>query len=735
MGTLSPKQRAVVKGLAQVAGPASELAPALRATLASAAQGAAADQALAAAAALQSDVAALQAAVQPSITVARFEQRQPAGTAGGLLAPLAPEPTPLPPPGGNHYYVSSVHVNRNDANDGTSPDAPWATFDRIKTAWSSFVAGDTVHLEKGSRWTWSGQWYWIIEAGGGAAGNPVTIRGDDYGTGAKPILEKVGGSNVNTTFWVRGGSHITFRDFIVDGGLLAGYGTTAFYLGGHAQTVNVAGIQILNMTLRQLGNGADTYCDGIWLHPNGNHSVSDCLIEGNEITQFSSHGLNHYAPKAYTARTQNLIHRCVYRNNRMHSASPQRAQGYVSCGIHIACGGSDNVFEYNYINGGFGLGSIYVHNNANDETNLIIRHNVVTGNTDSNGIQIGTDATVQGTTIQGSLYGNFVSGSKYSGLSIEPLGYYTGAFNIYNNVFYDNVKSAANVAEVYVAESNTLSLNFVNNIIVHLPGYGTGLLVNAGYTGSMIHSNNLYWHTSGGTIVNFKGASYTPDTVESFEASSEGGDPLFVNVALLPTSITSTAGISPDGFALQDASPALGSGYNLGTTFNTSVNRVTRPATGFWDMGVYQTGDAPPPEDPPDDPPEDPEDPPTTTLQTRTMNTTLYNTIAGAGLADGRVLIPAGRYVVEAFATASGVGPHKAELFANGVSVAAGTPEIATDGVNSKSLLTWYLDLTTLTILELGHRVTTSKGTNDGGIPCNLAGLPEVYAAVTLWRL
>src|SRR6056297_1182922 len=92
---------------------------------------------------------------------------------------------PVLPATAADYYVSSIRSGRSDSNAGTNPDAPWATFDKVKSAWGSLNAGDTVHLERGSVWNLSLSSDWYITTGGSSSGGHMTLRGDDYGTGDK----------------------------------------------------------------------------------------------------------------------------------------------------------------------------------------------------------------------------------------------------------------------------------------------------------------------------------------------------------------------------------------------------------------------------------------------------------------------------------------------------------------------------------------------------------------------
>lgn len=492
------------------------------------------------------------------------------------------------------FYVSSIHSARNDANPGTSSNAPWSTFEKVKSSWGTTIKpGDTVHLQRGSRWTWSGQWYWVLEQGGTASA-PMTIRGDDYGTGTLAIIEKVGGSTEHITFWIRNASYVTFRDFTVDGGMNAGFGTTPFLVAGSSQSVDVNGIRILNMVMRNLGNGTATYNSGIWVQPFNNHKVNNCLFEGNDISAWTAHAINHYAPKT-TVRSGNLIYNCTYRNNRIHDPSPDRAQGYVASGIHIAFGGTNNIFEYNYISGHNEMGSISFHNLADDEKGLIVRYNVVVNNSRGSGILFLNDgACFKGTTVQADIYGNVISGCLKAGLSVEPYDWYGGTVNIYNNTFFNNAqKLSVSSGEIQINNQNPINLKIANNIFVRQPYTGSPsvcLYISSGYAGTLTHHNNLYWNLSGSSAsaISDRGTSYTVANARNYESTAQNTDPLFTNVSQLPTSVTRAAGASPNGLLPKAGSLAIDKGATLGNAYASSINLVIRPQGTAWDIGAYE---------------------------------------------------------------------------------------------------------------------------------------------------
>lgn len=507
--------------------------------------------------------------------------------------------------GAADYYVSSIRTGRSDANAGTNPDAPWATFDNVMIAWGSVIKpGDTVHLERGSLWDISlGSDGWLIEQGGSVAGGIMTIRGDTYGSGAAPIIRRSLGSTEATFIWIHNASYITLQGFVIDGGSAQGRNTGGILIGGWGQDSNISHINVMGMTLKNLAASSAYYTCGIWLQPYNNFTVSDCLIENNSISGYNAHGLNHYPVKT-TAQTQSLLNNITYRNNHMFGMSTH--YGSVGTGIHISFGGSNNTFEYNLIEGPHNAGSVMMMNCANNETGSRFRYNVITGNTVETGLIIGADGSGATATVSFDIYGNLIAGSTYAGIWLWSRALYSGNINIYNNTLYDNNRvgtvSWLSGGQILVdADSDAVNLNVRNNLLVSRANNTSGLYIQSGYTGSVLHDHNLYWHTSGSTApaIFDRGTAYTVANALSFEPTARNTDALLINGLLLPTSISSTNGAAPDGLSLQAGSPAIDTGATLLGPFAIDIDGIIRPQGSAWDIGAYEIAGAPPPPPPP----------------------------------------------------------------------------------------------------------------------------------------
>jgi hypothetical protein len=130
----------------------------------------------------------------------------------------------------------------------------------------------------------------------------------------------------------------------------------------------------------------------------------------------------------------------------------------------------------------------------------------------------------------------------------------------------------------------------------------------------------------------------------------------------------------------------------------------------------------------------------TATWNTRTLNTVVTNTIAGASLATNQITLPAGTYEIDASAPGYLVNRHKAKLRdttgaadlvigSSAFSSNAGTAKDQTD-----TLVKGRFSLTVESVLELQHNCGVTNGTNGAGLESNL-GVVEVYADVTIRQL
>jgi len=106
------------------------------------------------------------------------------------------------------YFVRN---GGNDGNDGLSDANAWATLNKVET--SSFVAGDTISLKRGSVWRES-----LAFPSSGTNGNPIIVK--DYDAGSKPLV--MGSEDLGPLTWTNAGSnrwYATPADFTVSSSL------------------------------------------------------------------------------------------------------------------------------------------------------------------------------------------------------------------------------------------------------------------------------------------------------------------------------------------------------------------------------------------------------------------------------------------------------------------------------------------------------------------------------------
>jgi len=147
-----------------------------------------------------------------------------------------------------------------------------------------------------------------------------------------------------------------------------------------------------------------------------------------------------------------------------------------------------------------------------------------------------------------------------------------GSWYIYNNIFI-----GGGTIKLFDIEDNDARIK--NNIFYSIPA-GTGqVFLKVPLEDWSRVDYNLYGQNNGikgNKIINFRG-SKTISQMRNLGAELHGIDrqnPLF---------------ISPfSNLHLQNGSPALKSGFNLGILFNIDKNGVERLPSGNWDIGCYQ---------------------------------------------------------------------------------------------------------------------------------------------------
>jgi hypothetical protein len=508
----------------------------------------------------------------------------PYGSATSAVATL----TVTAAPTGNLRYVD--FTAGNDSNAGTLA-SPWKRCPGM-VGWAgsaTLQAGDTVYFDRSDTWdVGANSWGPGLEMKAGVhyVGNQWDPEG--VGTG-RAILRAAGRQEAgNVRFWE---DHLTIptelEGFDIDGNGYRANGIDinhAFWTTGLADAVK----RINNCVVHgQTGNGAEgDYKYGVIASdhsPDASGRVANVEILDTVVYNVPRVGISIYPSD--TGSLSNIVVRgCEVYNT---SADPSYT---TSChGIGFKGDIRNSVIENCYVHDVTGA-AVFISGpestGTGAPTGLKVRYNVL------------KTAAVEGVVRFYSwgnksvdVYGNIILQNESGGGLSFSGNSGTLAAKIYNNTFFNSFVDIGN-------PSSTGTIEFKNNLVYELDDTP---LTDAGQKITS-HSDNLFYRSGGGTLVSSGGTSYSAANLTSgYEATALGGDPLFKNVASLPTGFTGTYGstLAPnaDGLSLQTNSPAIGTGADLTALFNGSINSVARPSGSGWDMGAYQRSSAgqPPP--------------------------------------------------------------------------------------------------------------------------------------------
>lgn len=124
--------------------------------------------------------------------------------------------------------------------------------------------------------------------------------------------------------------------------------------------------------------------------------------------------------------------------------------------------------------------------------------------------------------------------------------------------------------------------------------------------------------------------------------------------------------------------------------------------------------------------------------RTRTLNTTIINTITGASIATNQITLPAGTYLFEAAAPGHRVGNHAARLqnITDTATTLPGSSEVSEQPgaiVSNKSFIVGTFTISGTKVFEVQHQCATTNG-SDGFGPSAGFGT-EVYTTVKIQKV
>jgi len=296
-----------------------------------------------------------------------------------------------------------------------------------------------------------------------------------------------------------------------------------------------------------------------------------------------------------------------------------------------------------------------------------------------------------------------------------------------NKVLLQTSTIAAAVAQ-FMADSQS------NNITD-----GTAIATLAGYLKTAIKNVSILFTTAGGTSDAIT-AAFTP-------ATTALGDGKFMIVRAGAANATSTPTLAVDGLTAKtivkgsNAALALndipGAGFYMLLTYDSVLDKyvLNNPAAtaGSGSSSILHVRDvkasgsnggsfA------------------ASAWRTRTLNTVVTNTIAGASLASNQITLASGTYKVSARAPGFQVAKHQTKLVNITDTVdeligsTSNTSASGTDPVQTDSTVLGILTVSGSKVFELQHRCSSTKNTNGFGPACSF-GINEIYSEVFIEQI
>ncbi|QEC78897.1 hypothetical protein [Mucilaginibacter ginsenosidivorax] len=514
---------------------------------------------------------------------------------------------------GSTYYVSP---SGNDANNGTSPSAPWKTISKVNS--QTYSPGDQILFQGGQ--TFAGN---IIASSSGSSSSYV--RYASYGTGRASINAGTG-----TGVYVLNKSYVLVDSLIIYGGFNAtsqsgnnGYGVeflnnlTGGVILGYCKVINcdVSGFKLAGIQF--LGAPSD----------NSQSGFSQIIAYFNNVRDNAIAGISSiggYPPSAgstsYSFPYVYVGYNYVYNNLGYKPGNGN----HTGDGIVIGDASSGTIEHnvaynngWNNTNSGGGPAAIWCW----DSTNLYIQYNEAYNN-GSNAID-GDGFDLDGGATYCTMQYNYSHDNAGAGYLIWEFGdsrvnnsHNTIRYNISKN---DGARNGYGSIEIG-ASANNCNNNYIYNNTCFNSGpcvKGDGGNVNNIFSNNIFYStqantsivstqsgvwflNNNYYNSAGGFNVNISGNVFTSlaslrasNWSETWNGNSYGYN---VNPSLNSPSSAGTVGnLYPNtlsNFKLNSGSPMINTDFNLATwSWNAGsydFNGLGIPNGGAYDIGASE---------------------------------------------------------------------------------------------------------------------------------------------------
>ncbi len=229
------------------------------------------------------------------------------------------------------YFLDSVAGD--NSNDGLTESTPWETMGKFNSG--SYVPGDVIVFKRNGNWTDET----MVPPDSGEVGNPIIIA--DYGTGAKPVINRSNSGNGITISSSR--SFITINNFDIQNG--NGYGV---YCQGSNILFNDVDSNSARIDNCRFDDGADNCIidGGTWKNADEGHGISfkrdaggarDCTIRNATITGNTEDGIQ------WQGGDNNDAINCTFSGNLENALDFKNGDGTLVSGCTCLSSGQDVV--------------------------------------------------------------------------------------------------------------------------------------------------------------------------------------------------------------------------------------------------------------------------------------------------------------------------------------------------------------------------------------------------------
>jgi hypothetical protein len=478
---------------------------------------------------------------------------------------------------GTVYYVDCNAAS--DSKDGRSPSNAWKTIAHVNP--SSFSPGDSILFNKGC--TWREQ---LTVPSSGSAGNVITIS--SYGSGAAPIISgadlvsswSAAGNIYNASVaWtpnqvLRSGTPLTKEASL---GALTADGQ--WYYDSGTTTLYVYSISALGTSIEATHRNRAALIDNkSYITLSGLHltmaNQDNLWLETADHCTFSNLELDYAASDG--ALVSNGSNNLLFDGGSSHNNGHGYGDG-DGIGIGQQGAASHDITVQNmdiYSNGYSTQGSaVAVSDTAegNPPTAIIVQYNKLRDSVD-------TGLNVSGGTVLAQY--NIITGNGFAGIQIIPQGAtQVATVSAYGNTIYSNGEYGLVGGSV---NSGTGTLTAKNNILLN-----NNTSANHSEIGwwqptfiTFVTDYNIIYHSIAGLTFFYDGSSNTFTQWKSNtgqDAHSLTSDPKVTNAA---------AG----DFTLQNASPAINAGANLGSTYQMGLDPRSSFSWSTLNQNSYGSG-------------------------------------------------------------------------------------------------------------------------------------------------